>query len=60
MQTGWINDGTDWYYLNPSGEMKTGWHKDSNGKWYYLLESGKMAHDTVVNGYTIDSNGAWV
>lgn len=60
MQTGWVKEGSDWYYLNSSGEMKTGWHKDNNGNWYYLLDSGKMAYDTVINGYTIDSNGVWV
>lgn len=60
MATGWIKDGADWYYLNESGDMRTGWFEDNNGTWYYLLESGKMAYDTTIDGYKLDSNGAWV
>ena len=30
MATGWIKDGADWYYLNQSGDMRTGWFKDNN------------------------------
>ena len=25
MQTGWINDEGNWYYLKQSGEMQKGW-----------------------------------
>jgi len=39
--------------------MKTGWIK-SNGKWYYLNEYGVMLQTTTFNGYTLDSNGAWI
>ena len=28
MATGWVKDGSTWYYLNASnGDMKTGWTK---------------------------------
>ena len=60
MATGWLKDGADWYYFNESGDMRTGWFEDNNGTWYYLLESGKMAYDTTIDGYKLDSNGAWV
>ncbi len=59
MATGWINDGGLWYYLAGSGLMKTGWLYDA-GAWYYLVGSGAMATNTVIDGYTIDSNGAWI
>lgn len=59
MKTGWLNDSGAWYYLNSDGAMKTGWLND-NGTWYYLNDSGAMASDTVIDGYTIGSNGAWI
>ncbi|MBR1780413.1 MAG: serine protease, partial [Oscillospiraceae bacterium] len=41
MQTGWIKQGSTWYYLNSSGAMVTGtqtiggktYRFDSSGKW---------------------------
>lgn len=61
MQTGWLQttDGT-WYYFNENGSMKTGWLKDTNGTWYYLNDSGDMASSTTIDGYELDSNGAWI
>ena len=41
MTTGWLKDGSNWYYLKSSGEMQTGWLKDK-GIWYYLESSGTM------------------
>lgn len=35
MRTGWVKDGSYWYYHDKSGAMQTGWKK-SGGKWYYL------------------------
>ncbi|OOM14391.1 hypothetical protein [Clostridium saccharobutylicum] len=62
MATGWVADNSgNWYYLNTNGTMVTGWIQDPlTGKWYYLYSNGSMAHDTYVNGYYLDSNGAWV
>lgn len=34
--------------------MDTRW-----GNWYYLLKNGTMAKDTTIDGYVLDSNGAW-
>ena len=40
---GWVRDGGQWYYLDPSSKvMKTGWLADG-GSWYYLTASGAMA-----------------
>lgn len=60
MKTGWFRsyNGT-WYYLNYNGKMRTGWMID-NGKYYYLNSDGSMAHDTVVSGFRLGSDGAWV
>ena len=59
MKTGWLYEGGKWYYLNRSGAMQTGWLND-NGTWYYLNASGFMLSNTVVNGYKLGSNGAWI
>ena len=56
MQTGLLRDNDKIYYFNESGVMQTGWVQD-NGKWYYFDQSGYMEHNTIVDGYYIDSNG---
>lgn len=57
MKTGWIHVGNEWYYMDEDGAMQTDWVQ-VDGAWYYLNpENGKMAHDTTVDGYQIDSNG---
>jgi len=59
MQTGWLLDGSTWYYLQANGAMKTGWLLD-NGTWYYLNANGSMATNTTVDGYKLGANGAWI
>lgn len=56
---GWRLVSGNWYYFDKSGYMKTGWLQDG-GKWYYLDSNGTMAKNTTINGYVLDSNGAWV
>ena len=41
MQTGWLKNKNNWYYLNEKGDMQIGWLKYKN-KWYYLQKSGAM------------------
>lgn len=38
--------------------MKTGWIND-NGNWFYTYGDGIMAHDTTIDGYYLNSSGAW-
>jgi len=52
MQTGWINDGGFWYYLNPDGTMAEGWLYEGD-IWYYLDRTGVMA-----TGWQ-EIDGAW-
>lgn len=59
MATGWLSWNGDWYYLNNSGKMVTGW-LNWNGKWYYLKSNGAMAKNTIIQGYKIGKNGAWI
>jgi len=59
MVTGWQNVGGSWYYINMSGAMQTGWIND-NGTWYYCDASGVMLANTIVDGYVLGANGAWI
>jgi glucan-binding YG repeat protein len=59
MKTGWLLTGGKWYYLDNKGAMKTGWVHVGT-KWYYLYASGQMAANTTIQGYKLDSNGAWI
>lgn len=57
---GWNLINTGWYFLGDDGNLKTGWIY-TNGKWYYCYpENGKLAMNTIINGYTVDSSGAWI
>lgn len=46
------------YYFGQDGYMKTGWIQFDN-YWRYFYSNGEMAHDTVINGYVIDTAGIW-
>ena len=55
----WKKDSTGWWYRDYfySPAYARGW-KMIDTKWYYFYSDGYMAHNTVVDGYPIDSNGA--
>ena len=61
--SGWVRDGGQWYYLDPSSKvMKTGWLADG-GSWYYLTASGAMAIGWVNDGgswYYLNASGKMV
>lgn len=59
MKTGWLQLGSTWYHLSTSGAMSVGW-KELGGKWYYFYTSGAMAANTVIDGYRLGANGAWI
>ena len=66
MQTGWVKDDGNWYYMDlETGALFTGWHEIS-GKWYYFHEEGDGFKGTLMvncetpDGYTVDVNGALV
>ena len=60
LASGWIRDGGQWYYLDPTTKvMATGWVADG-GSWYYLRASGAMATGWVqVDGswYYLSNSG---
>ena len=61
--SGWVRDGGQWYYLDPSSKvMKTGWLADG-GSWYYLTGNGAMATGWVNDGgtwYYLNASGKMV
>lgn len=57
MASGWFVFENNWYYADDTGKMVTGWVMDKPGEYYYLQEDGTMAHDTVIDGYTLASDG---
>ena len=54
----WKKDDKGWWYTVNNSYAK-GW-KEIDGKWYYFYFNGYMAHDTVINGYKLDSDGSWI
>ena len=59
MLTGWFKQSNIWYYLSDSGAMLNGWQQ-IKGKWYYFYSSGKMAANTKIGSYFVNSNGEWI
>lgn len=67
MRTGWQKINGYWYYFNPVNDKygyegmmaKSGW-RYIDGVWYYFWSDGTMASNTRVNGYYVNSSGAWV
>lgn len=53
----WKSNSNGWWYTEGSS-WATGWRLiDKN--WYYFYSNGYMAHDTAIDGYYLNSSGAW-
>ena len=51
MQTGWVQDGGKWYWMNPDGSMSADEVKAVGDTFYAFDESGKMlSHALKVQG----------
>ena len=46
-----VSDGGNWYLMDESGAMKTGWAKQGED-WYYMDESGIMKTGWLNDGGT--------
>ncbi|MEO2076571.1 MAG: hypothetical protein ABGX20_14470 [Bacillus sp. (in: firmicutes)] len=70
MQTGHVKIENNWYYFNiyqgkNEGVMQTGWFSSSrtgpgDAGYYYAYANGKIAVDTLVDGYYVDSYGLYL
>ena len=63
---GWEQTGTQWKYKDSSTSayLTNGWHwldgnNDGIAECYYLDSKGIMIADTIIEGYTVNSNGTW-
>lgn len=70
VKTGWLNDGGNWFYLNPVddgsfGAMRTGW-QIVDGKAYYFNGSSDgvygamLVNATTPDGYQVGADGAMI
>ncbi len=63
---GWITEGSVWKYQNGDGSYAAnGWqwidgNNDGTAECYYFDAAGNLSVSTVIEGYTVDANGAWV
>lgn len=55
----WKQDSNGWWNTEGSLGDSVGW-KEIDGKWYYFGQDGYMVHDTIIDGYSIGSDGAWI
>lgn len=53
----WKEDSTGWWFTEGNSWAR-GW-RNINENWYYFYSDGYMAHDTIINGYYLDSDGVW-
>ncbi len=65
MLTGWKYIDGKWFYFNPNSDGYKGLMKRAcwayiDGYWYYFYYDGTMAYNTYIDGYYVNSNGAWV
>lgn len=44
---------------NKASVSQTGW-LNANGTWYFLNSNGTMAKNTTIDGYVLNSSGAWI
>ncbi len=62
----WENPGNRWVYRSDDGTLKkNGWYwldgnKDGIAECYYFDADGTMAADTTIDGYYVNSDGAWI
>lgn len=62
----WRQNGNQWSYDNGDGtSLKNGWYwldgnYDGSAECYYFDANGVMASDETVQGYQVNSNGAWI
>lgn len=62
LETGWLKDNDNFYYLKDDGYMTTGWQK-VDGTWYFMDDSGVMKTGWLKdNGdwYYLNESGAMV
>ena len=60
----WEQEGTNWKYNDNGNYAANGWYwidgnNDGIAESYYFDNTGILARDTTVEGYTVNADGAW-
>lgn len=55
----WRQDSNGWWYAEGNSYDKNCWSL-IDGKWYYFDYDGYMEHDTIIDGYYLNSSGVCV
>ena len=61
---GWEQEGNNWKYNDNGTYAANGWYwidgnNDGIAESYYFDNTGILARDTTVEGYTVNADGAW-
>lgn len=61
---GWEQEGNNWKYNDNGAYAANGWYwidgnNDGIAESYYFDNTGILARDTTVEGYTVNADGAW-
>lgn len=61
---GWEQEGNNWKYNDNGAYAANGWYwidgnNDGIAESYYFDNTGILARDTTVEGYTVNTDGAW-
>ena len=61
---GWEQEGNNWKYNDNGNYAANGWYwidgnNDGIAESYYFDNTGILARDTTVEGYTVNADGAW-
>ena len=61
---GWEQEGTNWKYNDNGNYAANGWYwidgnNDGIAESYYFDNTGILARDTTVEGYTVNADGTW-
>jgi glucan-binding YG repeat protein len=51
-------DPYDWFYFDGSGNMRSGWYKDTDGNWYFLNNVSDGTKGKMVLGWR-QIGGKW-
>ena len=60
MQTGWLKQDGIWYYFTTSGARVSNCWYWVGQQCYYFDKDGKMAADTWIGDYYVNTSGAWI
>ncbi len=58
VKNNWVSDNGNWYWMDGTGRMVTGWFHHSDGRWYYMTPAVGGPEGSCVRGW-IFINSKW-